>query len=408
MNIKDKEKAIKEQDLKYVAQLGRIQKDMVIDEGKGCILKTVGGKEYLDLTAGVSVTATGHSHPKIVEAMHKQAQKVIHAQCFGNYIYEVQAELAQLLAERSPGNLESTFFTNSGAEAVEGAVKLAIKATRRKRIVFFSRSFHGRTYMTLSLSSKRLYREPFEPLYPWAIKVPFNDIHITRGIMDDDVAAIIVEPIQGEGGIRPCRPGFLNELKDLAHEYGALLIADEIQAGMGRTGKWFCSKHYNVVPDIMTMGKGLASGMPLGGFIASKELMSEFNNPPLIHCSTFAGNPVCCAASVATIKVIEEENLLDNARDRGKELIAGMNSLKDKYPNIIKDVRGLGLLTAIEMNSLKDAAAFVLKVKDLGATLSWTMNAGANVRVSPPLIITKEQISKGLELFNTAFTFMAK
>jgi len=148
--------------------------------------------------------------------------------------------------------------------------------------------------------------------------------------------------------------------------------------------------------------------MPLGGFIASKELMSEFNNPPLIHCSTFAGNPVCCAASVATIKVIEEENLLDNARDRGKELIAGMNSLKDKYPNIIKDVRGLGLLTAIEMNSLKDAAAFVLKVKDLGATLSWTMNAGANVRVSPPLIITKEQISKGLELFNTAFTFMAK
>ena len=408
MNIEDKEKIIKEKDLKYVAQLSRVQKDMVIDEGKGCILKTVNGKEYLDLTAGVSVTATGHSHPKIVEAIYKQAQKVIHAQCFGNYTYEVQAELAQLLAERSPGNLQSTFFTNSGAEAVEGAIKLAIKITRRKRIVFFSKSFHGRTYMTLSLSSKRLYREPFEPLYPWAIEVPFNDIHTTRGIMSDDVAAIIVEPIQGEGGIRPSEPGFLNELKELAHEYGALLIVDEIQTGIGRTGKWFCSEHYDVIPDIMTMAKGLASGMPLGGFIASKELMSEFSDPPLIHCSTFAGNPVCCAAGVATIKVIEEENLLDNARDRGKELIAGMNNLKDKYPIIIKDVRGLGLLTAIEMNSPKEAAAFVSKVKDLGVTLSWTMNAGANVRVSPPLIITKEQISKGLELFDTAFTSMAK
>ena len=262
--------------------------------------------------------------------------------------------------------------------------------------------------MTLSLSSKKLYREPFEPLYPWAIMVPFNDIHTTRGIMSDDVAAIIVEPIQGEGGIRPSKPGFLKELKDLAHEYGALLIADEIQTGMGRTGKWFCCEHYDFVPDIMTMGKGIASGMPLGGFIASKELMSEFSDPPLIHCSTFAGNPVCCAAGVATIKVIEEENLLNNVQDRGKELISGMNKLKDKYSNIIKDVRGLGLLTALEMNNPEDAMTFVSKVKALGATLSWTMNAGANVRVSPPLVITKEQIKKGLELFNTALISMVR
>lgn len=408
MSMEDKGKIIKEKDLKYVAQLSRVQKDMIINEGKGCILKTVNDKEYLDLTAGVSVTATGHSHPKVVEAICKQAQKVIHAQCFGNYTYEVQAELAQLLAERAPGNLQSTFFTNSGAEAVEGAIKLAIKTTRRKRIIFFSKSFHGRTYMTLSLSSKKLYREPFEPLYPWAIMVPFNDIHTTRGIMSDDVAAIIVEPIQGEGGIRPSKPGFLKELKDLAHEYGALLIADEIQTGMGRTGKWFCCEHYDFVPDIMTMGKGIASGMPLGGFIASKELMSEFSDPPLIHCSTFAGNPVCCAAGVATIKVIEEENLLNNVQDRGKELISGMNKLKDKYSNIIKDVRGLGLLTALEMNNPEDAMTFVSKVKALGATLSWTMNAGANVRVSPPLIITKEQIKKGLELFNTALISMVR
>jgi len=408
MSMEDKGKIIKEKDLKYVAQLSRVQKDMIINEGKGCILKTVNDKEYLDLTAGVSVTATGHSHPKVVEAICKQAQKVIHAQCFGNYTYEVQAELAQLLAERAPGNLQSTFFTNSGAEAVEGAIKLAIKTTRRKRIIFFSKSFHGRTYMTLSLSSKKLYREPFEPLYPWAIMVPFNDIHTTRGIMSDDVAAIIVEPIQGEGGIRPSKPGFLKELKDLAHEYGALLIADEIQTGMGRTGKWFCCEHYDFVPDIMTMGKGIASGMPLGGFIASKELMSEFSDPPLIHCSTFAGNPVCCAAGVATIKVIEEENILNNVQDRGKELISGMNKLKDKYSNIIKDVRGLGLLTALEMNNPEDAMTFVSKVKALGATLSWTMNAGANVRVSPPLVITKEQIKKGLELFNTALISMVR
>lgn len=393
---------IREIDRQYVAQLLPNPKTILALEGKGCILKTAEGQEYLDLIGGIAVTTTGHSHPKVVEAICRQASQIIHGNAFGNYIYPIQAELAELIAKRAPGKLQSTFFGNSGAEAVEGAIKLAFKATGHKKLVFFTRAFHGRTYMTLSISSKRLYKDPFEPLYPWAIETPFNDLEATRKVMDDDVAAIIVEPIQGEGGIRACDDHFLPALKELAHEFGALLIVDEIQTGFGRTGQWFASEYYGVEPDIMTMAKGIASGMPIGGLIASKELMSEFSDPPLIHCTTFGGNPVSCAAAVATIKVIEEENLLQNTRERGSEMVKGMNALREKYPNLIKEVRGRGLLTAIEMHREEDTPLFVGKVNELGAVVCWTVNSGTTVRVSPPLIITKEQVAQALEIFDKA------
>ena len=398
---------IREIDRKYVAQLFPTPKSILVAEGKGCILKTAEGKEYLDLIGGIAVTSTGHSHPKVVEAICRQAGQIIHGNAFGNFIYPIQAELAELIAERAPGNLQSTFFGNSGAEAVEGAIKLAIKATGRNRLIFFTRAFHGRTYMTLSVSSKRLYKDPFEPLYPWVTEVPFNDINTARAVMRDNVAAIIVEPIQGEGGIRACDDEFLPALKELAHEYGALLLVDEIQTGFGRTGQWFASEHYHVVPDIMTMAKGMASGMPIGGFIASSELMAEFADPPLVHCTTFGGNPVSCAAAVATIKVIEEENLLQNARDRGQELVDGMNALREKYPQIVKEVRGRGLLTAIEMHRPEDTAAFAAKVNDLGAVVCWTVNSGTTVRVSPPLVITQEQVGQALDIFGKALAILA-
>ncbi len=393
---------IREIDNRYVAQLFPTSKGILAVDGKGCILKTAEGKEYLDLIGGIAVVATGHSHPKVVEAICEQARHIIHGNAFGNFIYPIQAELAQLIADRAPGNLESTFFCNSGAEAVEGAVKLAVKATGRRKLIYFSRAFHGRTYMTLSLSATRLYKDPFEPLYPWAMELPFNDIQTTRAMMSDDVAAIIVEPIQGEGGIRACTDEFLPALSELAHDHGAKLIVDEIQTGFGRTGAWFASEHYGVVPDIMTMAKGIASGMPLGGFIASKELMCEFSDPPLVHCTTFGGNPVCCAAAVATIKVIEEENLLQNARDRGAELVAGMKALREEYPHLVKEVRGRGLLTALEMQQEKDTPAFVGKVNELGAVVCWTVNSGTTVRVSPPLVITQEQVGRALDIFGQA------
>jgi len=399
---------IREIDSKYVAQLFPTPKSILAVEGKGCILKTAEGREYLDLIGGIAVTATGHSHPKVVEAICKQASQIIHGNAFGNFIYPIQAELAQLIAERAPGNLESTFFGNSGAEAVEAAIKLAVKATGRHKLVFFKRAFHGRTYMTLSVSSKRLYKDPFEPLYPWTIEVPFNDIDTTRAMMTGDVAAILVEPIQGEGGIRPCHDDFLPALRDLAHEFGALLIVDEIQTGFGRTGQWFASEYYGVVPDIMTIAKGIASGMPLGGVVASRELMCQFSDPPLVHCTTFGGNPVCCAAAVATIKVIEEENLLQNARDRGAELLAGMNALREKYPNLIKEARGRGLLTALEMQREEDTPPFVGKVNELGAVVCWTVNSGTTVRVSPPLVISKEQVAQALDIFGQALKSLSK
>lgn len=398
---------IREIDRKYVAQLFPDPKQILAAEGRGCILRTGDGEEYLDLISGIAVTATGHSHPKVVEAICEQAKKIIHGNAFGNFVYPIQAELAQLIAERAPGNLESTFFGNSGAEAVEGAIKLAFKATGRKKLIFFTRAFHGRTYMTLSVSSKQLYREPFEPLYPYAIEVPFNDIEATREAMDDDVAAILVEPIQGEGGIRPCDDDFLPALSDLAHEFGALLIVDEIQTGFGRTGQWFASGHYDVVPDIMPMAKGIASGMPLGGFIASQELMAEFADPPLIHCTTFGGNPVSCAAAVASIKVMEEENLLENARDRGAELVGGMRELQAEHPDLVKEVRGRGLLTAIEFHRPEDTAAFAAKVNELGAVVCWTVNSGTTIRVSPPLVISAEQVAQALDIFGRAMKTLA-
>jgi len=406
--MKMKPEEIREIDRQYVAQLFPNPKMILAEEGKGCILKTGDGVEYLDLIGGIAVTTTGHSHPKVVEAICQQAGKIIHGNAFGNFIYPVQAELAELIAKRAPGNLQSTFFGNSGAEAVEGAIKLAVKATGRKKIVFFTKAFHGRTYMTLSVSSKRLYKDPFEPLYPWAVEAPFNDLEETRKVMDEETAAIIVEPIQGEGGIRACDDDFLPALKELAHEFGALLIVDEIQTGFGRTGQWFASEHYNVVPDIMTMAKGIASGMPLGGLIASKKLMGEFCDPPLVHCTTFGGNPVSCAAAVATIKVIEEENLLQNALDRGSELVKGMDALREKYPNIVKEVRGRGLLTALELLSEEDTPQFVGKVNELGAIVCWTVNSGTTVRVSPPLIISKEQVLKALDIFDKALKSLNK
>ena len=399
---------IREIDSKYVAQLFPSPKGILAVEGKGCILKTAEGGEYLDLIGGIAVTATGHSHPKVVEAIHKQASQIIHGNAFGNFVYPIQAELAQLIAERAPGNLESTFFCNSGAEAVEGAIKLAVKATGRKKLLFFTRAFHGRTYMTLSVSSKRLYKDPFEPLYPWAVEAPFNDIDAARAKMDDDVAAIIVEPIQGEGGIRACDDEFLPALSDLAHEYGALLIVDEVQTGFARTGQWFASEHYGIAGDIMTMAKGMASGMPIGGFIASRELMAEFNDPPLVHCTTFGGNPVCCAASVATIQVIEEEDLLQNAQDRGAELVTGMKELQAKHPDLVKEARGRGLLTAIEMQREEDTPDFVAKVNELGAVVCWTVNSGTTVRVSPPLVITQDQVGQALDIFGRALKSLAK
>lgn len=399
---------IREIDQKYVAQLFPTPKAIMATEGRGCILRTAEGREYLDLIGGIAVTATGHSHPKVVEAICEQARQIIHGNAFGNFIYPIQAELAQLIAERAPGNLESTFFCNSGAEAVEGAIKLAVKATRRRRLIYFSRAFHGRTYMTLSVSAKRLYKDPFEPLYPWAIEVPFNDIQTARAMMSDDVAAVIVEPIQGEGGIRPCNDDFLPALREMTRDFGAMLIVDEIQTGFGRTGAWFACEHYGVVPDIMTMAKGIASGMPLGGFIASRELMAEMSDPPLVHCTTYGGNPVCCAAAVATIKVIEEENLLQNARDRGAELIGGMNELKQRYPHRINEIRGRGLLTAMDFHRPEDTAAFVGKVNELGAVVCWTVNSGTTVRVSPPLVITKEQVARALDIFDRALAALDK
>jgi acetylornithine/succinyldiaminopimelate/putrescine aminotransferase len=399
---------IREIDRRYVAQLFPNPKDIVAEEGRGCTLRTADGREYLDLIGGIAVTTTGHSHPKVVEAICQQAHKIIHGNAFGNFIYPIQAELAQLIAERAPGDLESTFFCNSGAEAVEGAIKLARKATGRKKLVYFTRAFHGRTYMTLSVSYKRLYKDPFEPLYPWAIEAPFNDIRTTRALMNDDVAAIIVEPILGEGGIRPCDDEFLPALRDLTHEFGALLIVDEIQTGFARTGQWFASEHYGIAGDIMPIAKGMASGMPIGGFVASPDLMAEFSDPPLVHCTTFGGNPVCCAAAVATIKVIEEEHLLENARERGQELVEGMTALKAKYPNLVKDVRGRGLLTAIEMHEADDTALFVARVKELGAIVCWTVNSGTTVRVSPPLVITQQEVVRALDMFDRALCSFGK
>ena len=411
-------------DEKYLMQSFARWYPLVVDHAKGVWVYDVDGNRFLDFNAGIAVTSVGHAHPKVLEAIKRQAEKLIHYS-LTDFLYEEPVKLAEKLTRIAPGNSDKkVFYTNSGTEAVEATLKIARGHFRGKRpyIIAFTGSFHGRTFGSMSLtSSKPVQRRYFSPLlpsvehtpYPYCYRCPFKQKYpdcelwcvdyieewlLKKYVPPDEVAAIIFEPIAGEGGYIVPPPGFFKRLKELADEYGILLIDDEVQAGMGRTGKWFAIEHWGIEPDLIAVAKGIAAGLPLGAAIGKAEIMDL---PPGSHASTFGGNPVSCAAANAVIDIIEKENLLSHVARLGEYTMKRLREMSQEIPEI-GDVRGKGLMIGVELvksdgsphrELLKETLreAFKRGLLVIGSGLS-------AIRIAPPLIISKEEMDVGLEI----------
>lgn len=402
-----KAQAIIDRDRRYTAPAyGRVY-PLVVKEGRGMVIEDVDGNLYLDFTAGIAVTSTGHSHPQVVTAIEEQARKFLHF-CGSDFYYEPMARLAEKLAQLTPGSsAKKIFLTNSGTEAIEAAIKLARYSTGRSHIIAFLGSFHGRTLGSLSLTASRsLYRARFGPLLPNVHHVPYGDcqylekVFFTRQVAPNEVAAIFVEPIQGEGGYIVPPPEFLVMLKDICRQHGILLVADEIQTGFGRTGKMFACEHWNIEPDILCVAKGIASGLPLGAMIAREDISTWTRGT---HGSTFGGNPVACAAALATLALLEN-GLVRNAAEVGSHLKDKLSNLKTAYP-AISDVRGLGLMIGAGLVAQDAVHAPDAQLRD--QVIQKTFEKGllllgcgeSTVRFCPPLIVNKAEAQTAVDIF---------
>jgi 4-aminobutyrate aminotransferase len=390
----------------------------VMDHGEGCWVTDADGNDFLDFTAGIAVCSTGHSHPRVVRAITDQASRFLHMSGTDFY-YPGEVALAErLAASMMPGLPARVFFTNSGAEAVEGAMKLARYATGRPNFLAFIGAFHGRTMGALSLTaSKATQRRRFAPLLPSVFHAPFPSTSGRPGsdealarieelfstvMPPESVAAVFVEPVQGEGGYLVPPPDFLPRLRELTERHGILLVTDEVQSGMGRTGRMLAAEHWDVRPDVVCLAKGIASGLPLGAFVARAEHMSW---APGSHGSTFGGNPLACAAALATLDLLEE-GLIDNAREVGDHLLAGLRGLAERHPGLVADVRGLGLMAALEVDSPDHAVDVVQRAFRSGLLL---LTAGTRaVRLCPPLVLTPDEADVGLDILGAALAGCAE
>ena len=403
---------------------------LVIDHARGAEVWDVDGRRYIDFMTGIAVASTGHAHPEVVAAIKAQAEKFLHI-CAADFYYQVTVDLAEKLDEIAPFEEDAqTFFTNSGAEAVEAAIKLARYTTGRQHFIAFFGAFHGRTLGALSLTaSKHLHKEGFFPLMPGVTHVPYPDPYrpvlamngrtdygevvvdyienmvLAKRVSPEDVAGIFVEPILGEGGYVVPTPGFFPALRRLCDKYGILLIADEVQSGVGRTGKWWGIQHFGVEPDIITCAKGIASGMPLGALIARKSLMTW---EPGSHGSTFGGNPVSCAAALATLRLIEN-GLMQNAAEMGDTLLSALKKMQESHP-MIGDVRGKGLMIGLEIVEDRGTRAPAHDLRDAIINLAFErglllLGAGESVlRLMPPLIIDPSTAEEALDILENALT----
>ena len=365
---------------------------LVLTRGKGTRVWDLEGKEYLDFLAGIAVNNLGHCHPAVVEAIQKQAAELIH--CSNFYYIPAQIEWAEYINKYSFGG--RIFFANSGAEANEGMIKLARKYAssnfaERRTIITFGHSFHGRTLATLTATAQEKVKVGFHPLMPGFKHVPFNDIDAIRAAVDDTVCAILVEPIQGEGGVLPATQAFMNALDELRKKHGVLLLFDEVQTGLGRTGKNFGYEHYGVIPDAMSLGKALSGGLAAGAVVARKEIAAAMT--PGSHGSTMGGNPMASAAGRAFCKVLFEEKLADRAAALGAKILTEVRGWAKSLP-IIKEVRGLGLMIGIELD--RPGTPVVERCEKRGLLINCTANTV--VRLVPPLTVSEEEITKALAI----------
>ncbi len=362
---------------------------IILRKGRGTKVYSIDGKEYLDFVGGIAVNILGHCHPRVVVAIQKQAQRLLHVSNL--YHIEPQIKLARLLVENSFA--DKIFFCNSGAEANEGAIKLARKYAKehygeeRFEIITALNSFHGRTLATLTATGQEKFHKGFEPLVPGFRHVPFNDLEALKETINDNTCAIMLEPIQGEGGVIVPSPYYLKEIRRICDEKGILLILDEVQTGMGRTGKLFAYEHFGIEPDIMTLAKGLGGGVPIGSLLAREEVAEAF--VPGSHASTFGGNPLTTQAAIATIETILEDGiLLEECQRLGKYFIRRLTSLKDTFSSIIVDIRGLGLMIGMQLT--RDCVPIVKACMEKGVLVNCTANN--TLRFTPPLIVTEREI----------------
>jgi len=364
------------------------KRPIVITRGKGALVWDINGKEYIDCTGSYGVCIVGHSHPKVVEAVRKQAETLI--SCHASFYNDARSELLQKIVQIAPKGLNKVFLANSGAEAVECAIKLARKFSGRPEIIVMMGAFHGKTMGALSATWDRKYREPFKPLVPEFKHVPSDDLEKVREAITEKTAAIIVEPIRGESGIRVPPNGFLPGLREICDETNVLLIFDEVQTGFGRTGKIFACEHWNVVPDVLCLAKSWAGGLPLGITIAKEDVMSSLKVGE--HTTTFGGNPLVCAAACAAIDVLVEEKLPERAATLGRYFKEKLEVLQARH-KIVREVRGLGLMIGMELRF--DVLNIILRSMDRGVLI---LDAGRNVlRFLPPLVIERKHIDRVIE-----------
>ena len=355
---------------------------IVLDHGEGVKVTDIDGNEYLDMFAGIAVNALGHNHPKLVKAIQEQAEKLIHISSI--YYNEPALIYAKKLIEMT--SFDRIFYANSGAEANEGAIKLAVKYTGKSEVISTVESFHGRTVVTLAATGHEHYHEPFKAILPKGfINVPYNDIEAIKEAITENTAAIIVEPIQGEGGVNVPDIEYLKEIEKICHEKDIVFIVDEVQTGFGRCGTLFAHELFDVKPDIMTMAKGIGGGVPMGGILATEKVASAF--VPGDHGTTFGGGPLVCAAANAVLDTIVDENILDNVNEVGDYFISELKKL-DK--DVIAEVRGKGLMVGLELT--KPGAEYVDKLREAGFLINCT--ADKVLRFVPPLIITKEEVDE--------------
>ncbi len=403
---------------------------LVVERGEGTYVYDTEGRRYLDFTCGIGVTNTGHAHPRVVQAIQEQAARLLHGQA-NIVIHTAMLRLVEELLTVVPAPLDSFFFSNSGAEAVEGAVKLARAATHRPNVIVFQGSFHGRTNAAMAMTtSKTIYRAGYQPLaagvfvapYPYPYRYGWDAETTLRFCLrelqhllksqtaPEETAAIVVEPVLGEGGYVVPPDGFLPALRELCDHYGILLVADEVQTGFGRTGRWFAVEHSGVVPDILVMAKGVASGLPLSGLAARRELMERWT--PGSHGGTFGGNAVACAAAAATIQVLRDEGLIENAAAMGPMLLAGLRQIQEEHPEI-GEVRGRGLMIATEFTDpsgepWSDRAKALVRAAFEEGLLLLTCGTYDNIiRWIPPLIVKAEHIQEALQRFRAAMRRVA-
>lgn len=375
-----------------VAQTSDSPMAIVVERGRGATIRAADGTEYIDLLAGIGVAALGHGHPRVLAAIEEQARRHLHVMVYGEFIQDAQVRLAEKLASLLPPSLSNVYFTNSGAEAIEGALKLARKATKRQRVIAFERGFHGDTTGALALGGNPVYRVPFEPLLPDVAHIPFDDRDALSRI-DDGTAAVFVEPVQGEAGVIIPRAGYLPALRQRCTDVGAMLVFDEVITGFGRTGKLFALEHESVVPDILVLAKALGGGLPLGSFVAAKSLMRVLStDPPLGHVTTFGGHPLSCAAGLASLEAILEEELVDRAAVRGRVLA---EMLRERLPaEHVVAIRQIGLLLGVEMSSPKLVESFSRECRREGLILGWTLHDDRVVRLAPPLVISEAELDE--------------